>query len=280
MVLPMTNCFREDDPTTDRLLPEKILASEIPGVILWAVEGYKRLKANNGAYTIPQESADATNEWRQSSNSALIFVKENCEECPRVKGAGVRELYRAYRAMCEDSGYRPKNNKNFQEALKEMGIAASKTMGRLAFPLRIRNLDSEERSAITTSQLRQTLALEPHTAPTGTEKPPTRTDLPVMVKEAVNQENTHAEPTQEALPLARPQHADPVLDVVESAGRGQDAQEGAEELAASDPEVVAPATELKTTPVVAGSKTFTRQKARATAGRRPLPFPKSKDNYR
>ncbi len=98
LVLRLTNTFygMEDVTLTDQLV------AELPGILLWAIEGWKRLKAR-GRFVQPESSEDAIRDLEDLASPVNAFVRERC-----IVGAGHRawidDLYKAWQAWCEQDG--------------------------------------------------------------------------------------------------------------------------------------------------------------------------------
>jgi putative DNA primase/helicase len=94
---------KEDTGLTGRLY------AELPGILLWAVEGLKRLR-RRGRFVQPQSVADAVQELEDLSSPVGAFVRERC-----VVGAGQRawvdDLYAAWQAWCAADGRTNVTNK-------------------------------------------------------------------------------------------------------------------------------------------------------------------------
>lgn len=78
------------------------LLEELPGILLWAIEGWKRLKAR-GTFVQPKTGADLLEELAHLSNPLQAFVEERCE-----LGADFStytdELFTQWRKWCEEEG--------------------------------------------------------------------------------------------------------------------------------------------------------------------------------
>jgi putative DNA primase/helicase len=84
-------------------LKEKLL-TEQDGILMWALEGLKRLMANKWKFTQTERTAEALEEYKAQNSSVLAFVQDCCivhpdAECFR------EELYNAYKEYCDSSGY-------------------------------------------------------------------------------------------------------------------------------------------------------------------------------
>lgn len=74
VILRLTQTFlgREDIGLFDRLTPE------LPGILLWAIEGWERLKAS-GRFTVPKSAHDLTEEAGDLASPVKRFLREQCE---------------------------------------------------------------------------------------------------------------------------------------------------------------------------------------------------------
>lgn len=98
IILRLTQSFygKEDTDLTNRL------TAELPGILLWALEGWKRLR-ERGRFEQPKSVADAVEEMEDLSSPVAAFVRERC----RI-GAGERcyvsELYASWKTWCQTTG--------------------------------------------------------------------------------------------------------------------------------------------------------------------------------
>jgi putative DNA primase/helicase len=98
LVLRLTQSFygREDPALTEQLL------AELPGILLWAIEGWKRLRAR-GRFVQPASAAEAIRDLEDLASPVGAFIRDCC-----VVGVGHRacvdDLYTAWRAWCEQDG--------------------------------------------------------------------------------------------------------------------------------------------------------------------------------
>jgi putative DNA primase/helicase len=85
----------------DRQLTEK-LAAELPGILLWALQGWMRLH-ERGYFVQPQSVDDAVRELEDLASPVGAFVRDCC-----VVGSGQRvwidDLYRAWQQWCQNDG--------------------------------------------------------------------------------------------------------------------------------------------------------------------------------
>lgn len=88
----------------DKRLAEK-LSLEIPGIIGWALEGAKRLAANDFVFSYSKASAEVFAEFEEEMSGAIMFFNENYivdgeERIPR------QDLYQHYLDWSRDNGKR------------------------------------------------------------------------------------------------------------------------------------------------------------------------------
>lgn len=78
---------------------------ELPGLLNWALAGLYRLRENR-AFTIPQASREALDDYKEEANPARRFLLECCREQPDCEVA-TDDIYKLYRAWCEQNGNKP-----------------------------------------------------------------------------------------------------------------------------------------------------------------------------
>lgn len=101
----------------DRELAAK-LQTELSGMLAWIVRGC--IEWQRDGLRAPEEVRRATGEYRAEMDVISAFLKDCCEQ----NGDGwvyARELYKAYRGWCEETGERPEPQKKFGGRLKDRG---------------------------------------------------------------------------------------------------------------------------------------------------------------
>lgn len=98
-------------------LKEK-LALEADGILMWALEGLKRLIKNHYAFSESERSNEELRKYRTECNSILSFVQDNCclEEKNQIE---LKEMYREYKQYCEECGLSAVSQKRFCKELQE-----------------------------------------------------------------------------------------------------------------------------------------------------------------
>jgi len=98
LVLRLSNTFygTEDVTLTDQLL------AELPGILLWAIDGWKRLR-QRGRFIQPKSGEDAIRDMEDLGSPVGAFIRDRC-----VVGVGHRawvdNLYDAWKGWCEQDG--------------------------------------------------------------------------------------------------------------------------------------------------------------------------------
>jgi P4 family phage/plasmid primase-like protien len=100
----------------DPMLAERIVATEMPAIMAWALEGGRQVLRNNG-YSPSTVHDRLMAAWRRSTNSVEEFIHEACE---RGEGFRVRRasFYQAYKAWCSENGRRAFSKSRVLDLLK------------------------------------------------------------------------------------------------------------------------------------------------------------------
>jgi P4 family phage/plasmid primase-like protien len=99
-------------------LAEK-LKKELPGILNWALEGLRNLNAA-GRFTVPANSRELIEQYRQDSNPARAFLLENYESTNNGDIVPCEDVYRQYRGWCEGNGHQPLSNGLFGKEVKRV----------------------------------------------------------------------------------------------------------------------------------------------------------------
>lgn len=114
---------KEDLGLLDRLV------AELPGILLWAIEGWQRLQ-ERGRFTQPASGEEVTADMEDIASPVGAFVRERCE-----LGAGfqvpVTDLYAEWKKWCEDHGRdQPGIMETFGKALRAVAPRVKKARPR------------------------------------------------------------------------------------------------------------------------------------------------------
>ena len=113
------------DKEKDIHLAEKIVASELPGVFNWILEGLNRLLKQE-KFTESPKAKCALNTFREESDSVEQFLKE-FKYCPSENGKiSLAELYLKYKHFCQDELVRPVGKKKFAARFEKKGFTRAR----------------------------------------------------------------------------------------------------------------------------------------------------------
>lgn len=107
-----------DRADQDRHLVER-LRSELPGILLWALEGCARWREKG--LSEPGAVVVATAGYREEMDLVGGFLSETCVVDPRA-WVSAADLYSAYQHWCDDNGERPMSQKLLGGQLVERGF--------------------------------------------------------------------------------------------------------------------------------------------------------------
>jgi putative DNA primase/helicase len=98
ILLRMTKSWygKEDTALTDRLLSER------SGILLWAIEGWRRLR-ERGHFVQPDEGRDLLSELDDLASPVGAFVRERCRVGPGCRAA-VADLFAEWKRFCDERG--------------------------------------------------------------------------------------------------------------------------------------------------------------------------------
>jgi putative DNA primase/helicase len=108
IVLQCTQSFfgKEDHGLEDKLL------AELPGILLWSLEGLARLRARGHGFVQPASAAEMIQHMQDLGSPVSVFLRECCELGPD-KTADAGQLYDAWYHWCRDGGQKPSNRAVF-----------------------------------------------------------------------------------------------------------------------------------------------------------------------
>lgn len=111
LVLRFTQSFTK---SPDTKLREKLIG-ELPGILLWAIAGWKRLR-EQGRFTEPESGQEVKSNLDESSSPVIAFTTECCLLAPTAM-ASKDELYAAWKSWCHLNGREPGSKESFARLL-------------------------------------------------------------------------------------------------------------------------------------------------------------------
>jgi putative DNA primase/helicase len=125
-MLVLKNSFfgREDPQLTNKLL------AELPGILLWALEGWARLK-KQGHFTVPASSADAVVSLERLTSPVMAFLDDECVIEPETE-VPVDALFLCWKHWNEDQNRKfPGSKESFCRDVYAAASGVSKIRKRL-----------------------------------------------------------------------------------------------------------------------------------------------------
>uniref|UniRef100_B3EKL2 Phage/plasmid primase, P4 family n=1 Tax=Chlorobium phaeobacteroides (strain BS1) TaxID=331678 RepID=B3EKL2_CHLPB len=119
LIIPFTVTIPEREQ--DKELAGKIIASELPGVFNWALEGLRRLLQQKNLSNC-DAARHAVDQYKRESDSVQMFVDGRALEPSGVGFETLGDLYKDYKSFCADDGYRGLNKRNFSKRLEACGF--------------------------------------------------------------------------------------------------------------------------------------------------------------
>ncbi len=100
ILLRLTKSFygREDTALTEKL------SGELPGILLWAIEGWRRLH-ERGHFVQPDSALELLGELNDLSSPISAFIRDRCVIGPAYRTA-VDDLFAEWKSWCEANGRR------------------------------------------------------------------------------------------------------------------------------------------------------------------------------
>jgi putative DNA primase/helicase len=117
VLLRLTKSFygKEDRGLFDRLV------TELPGILLWAIEGWRRLN-DRGHFLQPKTGRDMIEQMEDLSSPVGAFIRDRCDV-----GAGfeipAKDLFEAWKQWCELGGRSRKQSGDIQSFGRDLGAA-------------------------------------------------------------------------------------------------------------------------------------------------------------
>jgi putative DNA primase/helicase len=112
IIVPCSESFlgREDTSLTTRLL------SELPGILLWAIEGWRRLH-ERGHFVEPCASAPWRDDLERLNSPVRVFVRERCRVAADAS-VSTTDVYREYQQWCQEASQHAPSQAVFAKDLR------------------------------------------------------------------------------------------------------------------------------------------------------------------
>ncbi|HSA05990.1 MAG TPA: phage/plasmid primase, P4 family [Candidatus Gastranaerophilales bacterium] len=120
--------FEAEIPYEERniKLIEKLKENELPGILNWAIKGFKVWREKDEGLQPPSFIKEEVKKYEQENNSISAFIEERCSTEDKNKNIQTRILYCFYKEFCEEHDLRLLSQIKFVETLKRMGYAKTR----------------------------------------------------------------------------------------------------------------------------------------------------------
>jgi P4 family phage/plasmid primase-like protien len=130
IILTFNRIFKEKEQ--DKNLVKK-LQKELSGILLWAVQGFQKLR-ENGSFKIPASSKKALEDYRKDSNPVQQFVDDRLVAVEEGN-LTTSDIYFEYDKWAKDRGYKRMNLNTFGKRLTKLGHQKRNSKGRSVWNL-------------------------------------------------------------------------------------------------------------------------------------------------
>ncbi len=114
------------DENQDKNLAQKIIKSELPGVLNWVLEGLNRLTKKEN-FTHSDLVLQQVTKYKQEADTTFLFIEENGYIPDESDTTTLKDLYASYKAYCYENNYRLLSNRNFKKRLVSHHFLTQKT---------------------------------------------------------------------------------------------------------------------------------------------------------
>ena len=122
IMVPFRNKLKEGEK--DKGLLDKLMA-EAPGILQWAIEGWKDWRANG--LIRPQAAIDETDAYFESQDVFAHWLEERCETCLDTTLTPTRTLFTSWRGYADQTGEDAGSDKTFRAKMERHGFVYGKT---------------------------------------------------------------------------------------------------------------------------------------------------------
>ena len=104
---------------------KELVKTEAAGILNWALEGLKRLRAR-GRFIIPAAVETATQAFALQNDIPKVFIEERCDIGPGLS-VGSKQLYNVYANWCEETGHKAQSMTSIADDWERLGFEKVKT---------------------------------------------------------------------------------------------------------------------------------------------------------
>ena len=126
LVIPFEVTIPEDE--RDAELAGKIITNELSGVLVWVLDGLRRL-LDQRKFTASDAAKTAIEAYRRESDSVALFIEEEQYKPDPQDSIPLKQLYTDYRNYCIEAGFKPLGRGKFGARLRANNIILEKKSG-------------------------------------------------------------------------------------------------------------------------------------------------------
>src|SRR5690625_4496213 len=133
LIIPFTQYIKPGD--RDPKLAQKIIQSELPGVLNWVLAGLDRLQDQQG-FSECEASENILKKFRRESDSVALFIGEmNYQDTSESNDwTQAKPIYDDYRNFCYAEGLKPVSRQNFHNRVEALGFTLkTKNVGKVIY---------------------------------------------------------------------------------------------------------------------------------------------------
>jgi putative DNA primase/helicase len=124
MIIPFNTTIPEDKRDPD--LAKKIIASELPGIFNWVLDGLRSLLETR-KFAFSKTIADMVSEYKKKSDTVHMFIEDENYTVDFNGKLFVKGVYESYSNYCRLYGFKSCSLKSFTERLRSLGVEVSRT---------------------------------------------------------------------------------------------------------------------------------------------------------
>lgn len=126
LIIPFDRIIDEDERDPD--LANKIISTELDGVLNWVIEGTQRLQRQK-KFSQCRKSDEILSKYKLDSDVVAIFIDENCYLMSQESARELKDLHEEFMAFVSSHGYKPMSDRAFAKRLRAIGFRTDKPDG-------------------------------------------------------------------------------------------------------------------------------------------------------
>lgn len=99
----------------------KKLKAELPGILVWAIEGLERFIRNGKKLSHSDTLDNLEQAYKEDTDSVVMFLERKEYKPDNQNQMGLSSLFNGYKAFCKDNNIKPETRENFKMKLKGEG---------------------------------------------------------------------------------------------------------------------------------------------------------------